>query len=488
MAKDTRKKPKHTSLVVPGSPSSSKERKNRDNRNSEKEDYSSVNTDTEKQNSAASYSESSGNSPQSNTIRIDPTRIRSRTRIRKRVRNLLILALAILTIIFFSSGAYLTAGVVASEVSTNIQIALQPGDGFPTDFSLVGFRNAKPMGDGGFAVLGDRDLVIISSAGRELLRVQHGFVNPQITTSKNRVCVYNRGGRDYVVEGRTEQFMRGTTQDSIQFAQLSPNGWLALCTSARSRYDIAVYDSTITGPRNPRMTWSSVNDIPLLAQFHSNNKTMAIGCISAKDGSMGSTIYLLRIDRPEDQVQTASIRVEGAIPVQLHFLSNDRLLVLYNTGFAALYDENGEELTRFSYQNRRLISADYSGSTLALLFGAAEQDSTNLVILNNELKVLCEVLVPDISQPQVLSDKQGAYIMGGREIRAFSLDGAPAGTLLSEEKNYGIVYGGRPLLITASSIKSLDSLFQPDTPGSALPPPLSEAVSSSLQSSAPVSS
>lgn len=486
MAKKEKRSGKHTNLVLPSSPEPAKEPAKKAKKKPKKM------PDKQTKPTGAGAPKPKEAAKGDNTI-LMPSKeemlAKHRNKKRwKRIRWGLLLIFIVWLVVFFVSGTYLTAWVALSEGAANVQIAVTPGNGFPMDFAIVGYQDAKPMGDTGFAVLGEKDLGIVTSTGRELLRVQHGYVNPQMTTSKNRVCIYNRGGKEYRVTTRTGEFFTGTADNSIMFAQLSPGGWLALCTTSRSRFEVSLYSTSLTG--GPVFKWSSVNDIPVMAAFHTDDRTMALGCITSQEGAMGAVVYLFKTDKwDKNKMLLGTVQVSNAIPVQMHFLGQGRIMVLYNQGYAAIYNTAGEELARYDYGGRVLQSAHYGGRATALVFSASGQDSANLVVLDEQLRPYGETVIEDALDLQVLCGQNEIFVLDGQEVLVYEMNGTLAGSMLLEGKPNGLVNGGVPLAITAGGIFAIGSAQQGQSPASsALPPSAGGSGSASSQEDTSVGS
>lgn len=504
MAKKEKKKPKHTALVVPGSGEGKKRKhtyKARQERKSEtvvppaeENQVNGKKTKTEETaRNAVQQKKVTGETQQvtskkespvkkDNAIRIDdpknhPVRKKARQRKNlKRLRNMAVLGLVVCLVIFFATGAYMPLWVVVSEGATNARLGMQKGGGFPMEFSITGFADAASMGQNGFAVLGEKDIAIVSQTGRESYRGQHGFVNANMTASQNRVCAYSRRGRAYTIYNREGIYYEGVTEADIQFAHLSDGGWLALCTASRSRYEVTLYSPAMTGDYSFR--WSSADDIPLRAAFW-GNRTLALGCISPSGGAMGSTIYVFQTNRNPQKAQQAAIRVEGAIPLEMHYVAQNRLLVVYNTGYAAIYNGAGEEVARYDYGGGQPYAADVRDGCIALLFGAGAQAGGRLVVLDAHLQEQGNIVLQQAGGAQVLASKNAVYVLEGQQVLAYSREGAELGNHILDGKPYGLVWGGVPLVVSADDVKELVYLLEPEqdepprTPSSA---PVSQSV------------
>ena len=93
-------------------------------------------------------------------------RIRARRRARRiRIAALCVLALA--GVLAYFTGLYGASLSLLGDVYDSVSIALTPGPGFPTGFSLSGFVTAKPFA-GGFVAVGDKDVAIVAANGNEV--------------------------------------------------------------------------------------------------------------------------------------------------------------------------------------------------------------------------------------------------------------------------------------------------------------------------------
>lgn len=406
-----------------------------------------------------------------------------RKRRRRRLRILLLAVVACLAVFVFSNGMHLILGAWVSDLYEGIRIAARPGDGFPIDFSVPGYLAAQPMGDSGFAVLGEQEMAMVSSTGTPLRRIQHGYLSPGFSAGKTRVVVYSRGGTSYVVESRGKTVAQRDTDQNIQFCSMSPDGWLAVVTSSRYRGTLNVY-SPLYDTGDPQFQMPLVDETPLMLSFHSDNRAMALGCISAKDGAMGSTIHLLRTDR--DSIQ-ASIREENAVLLRLEYTAGGKVLGIFDT-FAALYNAKGEQMARCEFGQRSLLAADVAENRVALVFGSSTQGTATLMVLNDGLEDLYEVSFENRDTPKVLVSRAGAWVATGQRVLAFGSTGQALPALELEVKTLGLVHGGQPLALVTGSALPLSGVQQAQSgtsapvsasaPGSvALPPASGEGAS-----------
>lgn len=377
---------------------------------------------------------------------------------RKRMRRLRAagLAAAALTVLLAAilagvAGLYGTSLALLGDVVDSVRIALTPGPGYPVPFTLSGYRSAVPL-TGGFAAVGEQDLVLYAANGSELRRIQHGYGRPGLTAGSTRVCLYNRSGKELRVESRSRTLFENKFEDAIQLCAMSPNGTLAVFTKSK----LMVFD-----PMFECIYTFRTQELPTALAFADDNRRFAAGCPYAVGGALGGTVYLMDTGRDE----YVTIRTAEGLPLKLQYLSASELLVIYDT-FAAVYaTADGAELHRFDYGGRTLQSAAVSaGKYAVLLFGdGVHGATTHLTVLSAALGVAGEADVNERAQ-SVAADRTHAYVLTNGGVLCYGLDGAFAGLVVSEEKPLAAVAsGGKTLLLTQGQAAAL----QPPSAGKA---------------------
>ncbi len=401
-----------------------------------------------------------------------------RKRRRRRIRIAVALFIFIAGFLFYQTSSYLTAATFFSDVYEDVRIAAWGGEGFPMDFALNGFIKAEPMGSGAFAALGERDAAVVSSAGRETFRTQHNYASPGMSAGNSRMVVYNRGGREYTIESRAGNIAKITTLQDILFCEMSPGGWLAQVTTSRFSSTMTVMDTTYN-TSEPNFTFEIVDETPILADFHVDNRNIVLGCISSSGGTMGSTLYMLNVGSSEVQ---AEVRVEGALLLQAQFLSGNRIVAVYDS-FTALYDASGNELARYDYDTRRILTSYVSTEGIALAFGSAFQEQVQVVRIDTQLRPLYEVQIASSSTPSLLIDDD-TYVLAAGEVMHYGDEGVLINSEVPQQKGYALVQGDEPLVICAGSVLALSDVFDVSQGSGTSSDVSAEVASSTLSSSA----
>ncbi|MEG1381398.1 MAG: DUF5711 family protein [Ruthenibacterium sp.] len=371
--------------------------------------------------------------PQENITRIE--RIRKRRRMR-RLRVAAVCVLLVAAVLAYFAGVYGASIAMLGDVVDSISIALLRGNGFPVDYPLSGFITAQEL-SGGFAALGERDLVMLSASGKELRRIQHGFARPCVTAGNTRVCIYNRGGTEALVESRTRALYHLETQDAILLAEMSDNGTMAVATKTK----LSVYDPLL----NEIWYWKSA-ETPAVITFSSDNKHFATATLHGENGALGTVITLFNTQTSEPV--TTVTTMEG-IPLQMKYLTQDSLLVVFDT-FAATYDTtDGTQTAAYPYGMRTLQSASLdAGKNTVLLFASPLHTTlTSVVMLDDTLAEIGAATV-GMRANVVSANRMGAYVLTSDSVFTYALDGTFCGETLLEEKPLALVPAGKLLLIT----------------------------------------
>ncbi len=377
---------------------------------------------------------------------------------KKRRRRLFTFALVVLAVVgvwLYASGNYLYVVLGVSESVDSVLVALMPGDEYPIEYSVPGYITSEGMGSGGFASLGESDLVLFSAAGNELQRIQHGFANPGLSTGDTRACVYSRGGKGYLVEGRSDTLLSRTTDEDILFVEMSDNGSLLVVTSSRYRSSVQVFSPTYQA--EPNFSWDLLDEKPVDGAFAPNNKDFALACLSSNGGALGTTIYLLHSGEDEEQ---AVIRAEDASILTMQYLSQNSLLVVYDQ-YTAVYNSRGEETDRYDYAGRNLLTADVDAGRVALVFGSEGREDFDIVLLRDSMSPIFEVSSSGKGHARVLSVSEGVLVLVGQHVEAFNLNGELDRRNEYVEKPLDLVQAREPLLLTVTSAESLQDMFEP---------------------------
>ncbi len=293
----------------------------------------------------------------------------------RRAKILIALVVSIVLVFCYFLGLFERVIASASEFANTVTYYFMSEQDFPINVPVDGIKQAQKV-TGGFAVLGDREVIIYNNTGNVLRRIPHGFVQPIMSASDTKICLYSIGDDEILVEGRDKTLFSHTFDTSIIYAQMSESGKLAVFTQNSLEIFNEMFESI--------WKWSDVSELPLALTFDSNNKNFAVALLNTQNGTLTTDIMFYSTNKSE---KLASIENSEGIPIKMQYLNNG-LLVIYDT-FTAFYDKNtGEEISRYAYGEKIFRSASINESgEIVLLFGDKNYpEITQIVVLNKNLE------------------------------------------------------------------------------------------------------
>lgn len=367
----------------------------------------------------------------------------------RRLRKIALAAVLALAVAIYVTGVWRQAFSAVEDMAESIRIAMTPDAGWPAKTGIPDILQAEPLA-GGFAELGKEDLAVYSAGGNHLRSIQHGYARPAMSVGNHRFCLYNRSGTELRIESRTRTLYTKSFQQPIVLAQMSPNGSVAVVTGGK----LGTAELTVLDPSMKfRYSWKSENEgLPSMISFADDNHRLAVACLGAHNGMLQSNIYLL--DTHSDQV-TAKITANGSHVLQMHWLTSEKLLVIYNS-LAIVYEAaTGREMAVFSFEGQPLASASVCGQNTALLFSRPLADTpARLLVLDSNMQILASTQVAAPAERAVLT-RTTAYVLRKSSVAAYTMAGefmwekqleAPPIAVLAAKQPL-VLYGGQAAVL-----------------------------------------
>ncbi len=376
--------------------------------------------------------------------------LRRRRKLRH-IRKVLLIALLAVGLLIYFTGVWRKAFTAAGDLADNIQIAFSPEPGWPARTGIPEIIQLEPL-SGGFAELGQRDLVIYSPGGRRLRSIQHGYARPAFSAGNGRLCLYNRSGNELRIESRTRSLDIKEFDQPILLAEMSQNGSVAVVTGSRQGLaELTVLDPTMKFRYGFNLTEET--GMPSRIAFAADNRRFAVACLTADNGSLSTNLYFLDT-RSSDIV--ANVTVSGSQVLDMHWINEESLLVIYR-GMAAVYDAaNGEEKAVFSYGGRPLAASSVCGQNTALLFSQPMTDApARLVVLDPGMQVLADVQVPSPAQ-KVVCTRTKVYVLRKTSVAAYTLAGEWLWETQLDAPVLAVLDAKEPLVFTGGEAAALE--------------------------------
>lgn len=359
--------------------------------------------------------------------------IRRRRRLRQLKFFVATLVLIALLVGYFT-GAFYTPLTRIGDWFTTVRLALSAGPALPQPHGLENPKAVYAMGSGA-VVLGERETVLYAPNGAELRRVPHGYDRPSVTAGDTRVCIYNRSGKQLMVESRTSSLFQHSMKDSILMAKMSNNGALAVATKS----ELSVFDDAM----QQVWSWKNTGETTLAMDFSPNEKNLAVATLYPQDGAVGAQLYFFDT---RSNAQGVQVVTAGGLPLQVHYLSGSRVAVVYDT-YVATYDPaDGAQTARYDYGQRMLQSASvHSSGKVALLFGGGDYANVTTLVLLDQSLAETSLTTRAMRTRIVQHGGDAVYLLSENSVHTFGADGVYYGETQLEEPLIGLADAGKLL-------------------------------------------
>ena len=299
-------------------------------------------------------------------------------KIKKRRSGIKTVLIAAVTALFlYITGIYGTSLAYLGDFLSNGMTIIQIGGGWPVQEDFSGYIQSHKMGSA-LCVLTDDNLLAYSPTGKQVLSYSHSMSRPVISTSKNRAVLYDLNGTSLKVINSHGVLFRKETDSNIVHCDISSSNRVAVTTRSRTyNGEVTVYNYNM----EPRFAWYCATGYPVYSRLSSNGNTMAVETLNTRQGILQSRIYI--IDSKEGR-ELYNIET-GSYPLDMMFLSADKLLVAYVNGLV-LYDvKNQSQIRELSFDGYSLKAVEKKGSYIAVSYGGNGRANTTVALLNLDL-------------------------------------------------------------------------------------------------------
>lgn len=220
----------------------------------------------------------------------------------------------------------------------------------------------------GLAVLGDDKLTVFTATGREAYFKYTSFATPRLCPSGRYLVAYDLGGRSYALYNSFDCVESGTTDTPIRAVTAANNGSYCIVTDGVEYASRA----TLYNERFRAVAYYNLNEYTLCADLTEDGSRLLLASLSSRSGRM--TTHLM-LSRPDQNTPDAEWTVDDAYPVAAHWTQSGNVMLL-STDFVAWYDRKGNELTRYTFLSRDVLSYRTSDEGCVLLCRANAYDAS----------------------------------------------------------------------------------------------------------------
>ncbi len=280
-------------------------------------------------------------------------------------------------------------------------------------------------------ILCDMYLYIYNADGTLKDTRQHAYSNAVLKTSSSRSLVYSCNGTSFRVDNASKLLYEYSFEQSILFADISDDGYVAVVTEAETRpCTLSIFDST--GKLiYTRECGERIADVSLTSE----------GCvfatIGAENGELITQLKYITFDSDEIQWTTDSLTT---LCMNVYALSEGGALVIGDTR-CAYYSSTGALLSSYDFTGT-LIDYEFSDDYAAILLQNEERRQSTLLIFSEAATAPASVQRSEICESLTITDNT-VYLLEPEGISAYAFSGDQKAFLELTNSYEGILQYGK---------------------------------------------
>ena len=356
----------------------------------------------------------------------DLEKVRRQRARRRTVRGLVTLAV-FAAVVFGCVALVRQAGEVDLRTAySDIKEGLSTGAGFPVALPGGKMLRMDAAGDT-LVLLSDTNLYTYNSTGRQMMNEQHGMVNPVLSTTKDRILAYDRGGNKLSLYTRSSLLGSGNSQNTLYGADLAANGNYVVSTDATDALAKAVVynvnNKVVMDEEKRLFRWLSAERPILDVSLADGANELLVGHVDVAGGAYRSDVQKFLLSYGEGDI--GRVELPGELLLSLDSRKNGALAITDQR--AVLLDDGLREIGSVYFEGRTLdrfiVSPD---GKLTLVLGSFDKEKKLSVrTFSPELAELGAFEV-DFNILAAKADDDYLYLGGQDRLALYRYDGTPA--------------------------------------------------------------
>ena len=287
---------------------------------------------------------------------------------------------------------------------------VEKGTGFPIELPLSAKYSLEPMGED-IVLLTDTYVFTYSDKGRELVSSLHGYKVPALRTNSKRYLVFDEGGSELIVGGRSKEYFRKTYDEKIMLARISPDDDIAVVTDS-NRYEsiMIIYDKR----GEEIFRWSSDEQKIIEVEFTADSNGCIVSTIGASDGQISSKLHRFEFSEDKERWSTELI---GTMVLSMNSLSDGKTAIIGDDK-SAIIDKTGQVVYDQEYRLPVKCYSSMGDMTIILLDDSANRQTIIRSFTSNGENNK-EIILGDTVKSALVKDKT-IFVLDEKEIIVYN--------------------------------------------------------------------
>lgn len=311
------------------------------------------------------------------------------------------------------------------------------GGGYPINVDKSDAVSTKRIGSG-IMLLSNDSVEILNSTAKELVRVQHTFLNPESDIANGRAVIYSRASGRVEVVNRSGVLYKTDLKKNILTAAIGKKGNIAIASQSIS----AQSDLTVLDKKGKAIfSWECAAERISAVALSGNGKSVAVAVVGAENTELYSRVLVFNFDKSEPVVE---FKYSENAMIKLKFGNDETLIAVGDKMFSAISvkantkqdveHETGDILERFyTYEN---------GKTAIVLSRFGNKMLSKLVVYGTTGKRLFETNCNQEIK-WVSCDANYAVVLTEDEVQCFDNTGKLMGSFKVDKYSESVVVVGK---------------------------------------------
>lgn len=327
------------------------------------------------------------------------------------------------------------------ENTVNFFAALGSGK-FPQTVNGTELKTTESQSGRVFA-LTDTHIVGLNAGGRAFLEKQHGFSNPALQTSAERVLVYNRESTGYSILNNSKELYRGDLKNIIYKANISDSGATAFVTESEGyAAQLSVYNKKM----QLKFTWYLTDGFISDVLLSNNGKYVAVAVVTVQNGAYSSKVHCFSI-KSENPIYTVDFAQTAVLSLQ-KFSGNWFAAVTEKSLNFLSWKENVQKNGTETNASLSFVRRSKDGKRLLAVTGAS--GAMTVYVFNNECSTVGQFNYNENMTDIVLSGDT-LYVLNNDTVHLLNLTGQEQSTVSLERSKKLLAPCGSGVLVSDNS-------------------------------------
>lgn len=346
------------------------------------------------------------------------------------------------------TGAQKLGNLTLTAMATDVKayfMRFSAGDGYPYKLDSDKVKDIKINNSNLFLLLSDRTTVLTPTA-KEIMPQEHKYSNPVMKLKGSKAIVYDLNSGRYRIQSGSQIIAEFEEPHNLMCAGIGKGGNYAVATySDECQSVLTAYSKS----RKKQFTYNFKSERVISISLSDNGKFIAVGAISADNGSIHSKLYIFNIGKSE---VIKTFDYPSSMIVSVDYVSGNNICVICDNMRSYIRNNTARQNDiKFDSDTLHGYSSANNGAGALVLsrYGSPSLSSLTLYSSGNKAKFTVDFdneakwVSTDGKYTAVLFDNViKTYNGKGKQIGEIYFDGEPVRVEVDSGKTYVLTSTG----------------------------------------------